>query len=78
MKTTTEKELYYYRACSHNRNLFKCAGHGAEREEHRAFYLPYFNSVEAAEKDGYLPECYVVRGYQGDKITREFVTANAI
>jgi hypothetical protein len=63
------KAMYYYRPIPHyNGNVLKCAGHGAERPEHRAFYEPFF----ATNEDGqFMPGVVIVEGYRGDRITTD-------
>lgn len=44
----------------------KCAGFGAESAEHRAFYVPYFNSD--TQNGMYCAGVQIIDGYRGDRI----------
>jgi len=71
-------KLYYYRPCAYNNGAtLKCAGHGAEDADHRAFYVPYFNSEKGLADTHLMPGVVVVEGYQGDQITPETAQAKA-
>jgi hypothetical protein len=60
------KLLYYYRPLRRYPSVYKCAGHGAENPEHRAFYVKFWTKLDTDPV--YLPGC-IVRSYQGDRIT---------
>lgn len=65
--TPSPMRLYYYRPLAYyGGRVLKCAGHGAENEEHRRFYLAYFDTE--LEKGRFLPGVQVLEGYRGDRI----------
>ena len=77
-KHHTNMKLYYYRPCAYNNGAtLKCAGHGAEDESHRSFYIPHFDSEDGLKHTHLLAGVVVVAGYQGDQITPEVAKANA-
>ncbi len=58
--------FYYYRPLAFFKGtVFKCAGFGAEKPEHRAFYEKHFTQVK---EQGFLPGCVILQGYHGDRI----------
>lgn len=70
MKTqNNEGRVYYYRPLAGNSRVFKCAGFGAEQEDHRAFYVPYFTRT-ASPESGIAAGEPILSPYVGDKIIR--------
>jgi hypothetical protein len=76
----TAKKYYYVSLPVFDHKILKCAGHGAEDDNHRAFYKPYFeryghaahrnsNLEEQAEKNGPY-RVVITDAYLGDKIAR--------
>jgi hypothetical protein len=63
-------KLYYYRPLAAYPEIYKCAGHGAEDPQHRAFYEPFFNSKEDCKERGFVPGVVILEGYRGDRIVR--------
>ena len=73
------ERVYYYRPCQFdNGQTFKCAGHGAEKPEHRAFYLPHFDSPVGLERTYLLPGVVMLQGYHGDQIPASYAKTNAL
>jgi hypothetical protein len=67
MTTKQDGLLYYYRPIAfYGGKLWKCAGHGAEKPEHRAFYEPYFARRGDDDKT-FLRGCKVMP-YAGDRV----------
>lgn len=68
VKPGTEARKYYYRPlASTGGKVLKCAGFGAESEEHRAFYVPYFNT-DTGRHGEYATGVQIIEGYRGDRI----------
>lgn len=87
MNTTTASEVvptqldrnYYYRPCQHDGGAtYKCAGFGAESRSHREFYIPYFDSAKGLDNTFLLPGVVVLKGYHGDKVTKDYALANKL
>lgn len=77
LPTPTELDRhYYYRPLKFDGgNTYKCAGFGAEGIARRNFYIPHFDKCE----DGnYLPGTVVLRGYHGDRLTKDYATREAL
>ena len=68
VKPGTESRKYYYRPLARTGGkVLKCAGFGAEREEHRALYVPYFNA-DTGRHGEYATGVQIIDGYRGDRI----------
>jgi hypothetical protein len=64
---TDIKRQFYYRPLSfYGGKILKCAGHGAENPEHRAFYEKHFNTH--LEGGQFMPGVQILSGYHGDRI----------
>lgn len=70
---------YYYRPCQFdNGKTLKCAGFGAEKKEHREFYVPHFDSANGCENTHLLPGVMILRGYHGDKVSLDYAYSNQL
>jgi len=61
-----KNRLYYYRPLLNNESVLKCAGFGAEKPEHRAFFEKHFTENADATFAAGAP---VISTYQGDRIS---------
>jgi hypothetical protein len=74
---TETDRFYYYRPCVFDGgNTLKCAGFGAEKSEHRAFYLPHF--AKGDKENFLLPGCFVLQGYHGDQISKAYAEKHSV